>query len=253
MLRCGVTWGGARAQENEEETPSVDYNLSQRRTQHNTAVGTYKHHIRTTETLETKTRKRGSVWRESCKRQRNTGLCGTSAYTRQRTQCTSCVSERVDSQVVVCVRVFFFWSTAEQLTARSTRTQPADWILLMIDSDDSSNGLKIRHIALPREPSLSWSSWLDRVSELLADVSVSASFPIEPFPEWVSCQSCYSLWPYRWFFWMEIENSATQCTEKKQGELHETELKKSRSIINVTTFINVCVDPFRKEISGWIS
>lgn len=107
--------------------------------------------------------------------------------------------------------------------------------------------------SLPREPSLSWSSWLDRVSELLADVSVSASFPIEPFPGWVSCQSCYSLWPYRWFFWMEIEKLATQCTEKKQGELHETEMKKSRPITNVTRFINVWVDPFRKETSGRIS
>lgn len=113
-------------------------------------------------------------------------------------------------------------------TADSTSNKnTADWILLMMDSNDSSDGLKIRHIALPREPSLSWSSWLDRVAELLGDVSVSASFPIEPFPGWVSCQSCYSLWPYRWFFWMEIEKSATQCTEKKQGELHETELKKS--------------------------
>lgn len=88
-------------------------------------------------------------------------------------------------------------------TADSTSNKnTADWILLMMDSDDSSDGLKIRHKdkALPREPSLSWYSWLDKVAELLADVSVSASFPIEPFPGWVSCQSCYSLWPNRWFF-----------------------------------------------------
>lgn len=92
------------------------------------------------------------------------------AWVKELTVTWSCVSE----------------STAEQLTPRSTRTQLIGYfwwwilmILLMFWKYDT---------ALPREPSLSWSSWLDRVAvaELLADVSVSASFPIEHFPEYLA-------------------------------------------------------------------